>query len=791
VTTTAPLLPVALAFAAGVGLGLAVVPPGWLVPAGLGLAVLLVAAARRGRPGVAGAGAVVLLLLAGWARTGLPDPLPPVSGLRPGTVPIEGVVTGEAETEGPRSLVPFLVTAIVTGDGAAPASGQLALHLYGPPPALVPGERARATVRLSAVRPFRNPGDAASRSQAREPPRILAVGRSDAVERLPDTGGPAPPWWLRVRLWIHAVIRRELPPVSGALLEGLVVGERRGLPPSLLADFRAAGVLHVLAISGFNVALVAGATFGALRLLAVPRRMAAALVLVTLAGFALVVGAQASVLRATVMGGLFLTAILLGRETGTWNSLAAALIGLLLLEPGSLADPGLQLSFAATAGLLHLGPPIRAWLACWLPRPVAAALAVSAGAQLAVTPLTAVHWSQVSLLGVVANLVVVPLAGALTVLGSAALCVASVSETASHLAFQSAWALLVALRLVVRAAAAVPDAVVPVPAPPPLAVVAVTAALVWAPWAARTGSRLAVGLMGALAVATTLAGALPDGRLHILTLDVGQGEAVLVRAPDGHTLLVDTGGGGPGRLDRGERVVLPALRRAGVRRLTALALTHGDPDHAGGLASVLGGLPVEEVWVPAGTAEAPWQAAVVESGVARRILGRGDRLWLGPVRLTVLHPSREEPGPPDHPARATNHGSLVLRVDWGRAALLLTGDAEAAAEREVLAAGLPVGASVLKVGHHGSRHASSAPFLAAVAPRIAVVSAGARNPFGHPSPAVLARLAQAGVAVYRTDVDGAVDVETDGERLWVRRWAFPTRPPDEITLDARSHPGAR
>ena len=130
--------------------------------------------------------------------------------------------------------------------------------------------------------------------------------------------------------------------------------------------------------------------------------------------------------------------------------------------------------------------------------------------------------------------------------------------------------------------------------------------------------------------------------------------------------------------------------------------------------------------------------------MARRILGRGDQLWLGRVRVTVLHPSREDPGTPDQPGRATNHGSLVLRVDWGRVALLLTGDAEAAAEREVLASGMPVAASVLKVGHHGSRHASSAPFLAAVAPQIAVVSAGARNPFGHPSPAVLARLAELG-----------------------------------------------
>src|SRR5439155_833166 len=314
---------------------------------------------------------------------------------------------------------------------------------------------------------------------------FVAVGRADSIERV---SGPGPPWWLRLRVQLHRAVQRELPPVSGALLEGLLVGERRQLPPTLLADFRTAGVFHILAVSGFNVGLVAGAVLVGLRALRMPPRGAAAGALAMLLGFAAVVGAQASVLRATIMCSLLLAARLIAREASVWNGLAAALLVLLALAPDALLDPGLQLSFGATAGILHLGPPIRRRLQAWggarVPRWLTESVAVSLGAQLAVTPIMIARWNQLSLIGVVANLVVVP---------------------------------------------------------------------------------------------------------------------------DGRALLVDTGGGGPGRLDRGEHVVLPVLRRLGVARLAALAVTHGDPDHAGGLGSLLTGMTIDEVWVPAGTEHEPWQ----------------------------------------------------------------------------------------------------------------------------------------------------------------------------------------
>jgi competence protein ComEC len=774
---TAPLLLLAGAFAAGVALGLGVPPPGWLAPAGLGLAALVARAAWTGRLVAASAGAVLLVALAGWARTALPDPWPALAGLPPGVRRLEGLVAGEVARDGPRTEVPLLVDAVVTGTGPARARGRLRALLYGPPLEAQPGDRVRLTVELRLARPFRNPG-AASSWVRRERPALVAIGRTESVERRPPG---ATPWWLAVRLGVHRLLASELPPVSGALLEGLLIGERRQLPPTLLADFRAAGVFHVLAISGFNVALVAGSVVLALRLLRVPPRAAAALATLVLLLFAAVVGPEPSVLRATCMGVLAWSADLLGRESRAWNGLGAALLLLLAAEPASLADPGLQLSFAATAGILHLAAPAGRRLAPRLGRPAALAIGASLGAQLAVTPLMAVHFGQLSLVAPAANLLVVPLAAAATALGFLALVAAPVAGTVAHLLLQLLWALLVALRLAVRACAALPGALVAVPPPPWWAVAALALALAAAPRAAaRRGGRAAVAGLLALAIGGTAARALPDGRLRIVMLDVGQGEAVLVRGPDGAALLVDAGGGGPGRANRGERVVLPALRHLGVTRLRALALTHRDPDHAGGLLAVLAGLPVDEVWLPAGGAAAGWEAALDGVGARWRALARGDRLAVGPLDVAVLHPPRPAAGGPGGAeagpgALDANNGSLVLRVEWGLAAVLLMGDAEAPVERALLAAGLPLASPVLKVGHHGSRHATGAPFLAAVGPRLALVSAGAGNPFGHPTRDALGRLGRAGAEPARTDQDGAVEVWSDGTELAWRRWAAPGR----------------
>jgi len=765
---TAPLLPLALALAGGVWVGLRLPPPAWLAPAGLALAALAAAAARARPATVASAAVIVLAALAGWARVPLPDPFPAVRGIHPGPTTLEGIVGAEPEREGPRTQLPLVLRA--AGEPARPAAGLLSLSIYGAPPPLGAGDHLRVVGEVRVREPFRNPGTAPDDPGPRTP-RLFATARADDVTPLP--AGPLP-WWLRARLWIHAVTVAHLPPVSASLLEGLLIGERRQLPPTLLADFRRAGVLHVLAISGFNVALVAGAAFLLLRLVRLPRAPAAAVALVTLLAFAAVVGGQPSVLRATVMGGLFLVAGLLGRESRAWNSLALALAVLLLLDPGSLAEPGLQLSFAATAGLLHLSPWLRARLPGWWPAPLRDALAVSAGAQLGVTPVMLAHWGQLSPLGVLANLFVVPLAALLTVGGLLALAAATVSAGLAHPLFESLWVLLVALRLAVRGLAALPGAMIQLPPLPPAALAAAGAALILLPLARRRAGWTAVAALAGIAGIGAGAVLRPDGLARVVVLDVGPGAAVLVQAPDGPALLIDTGGGGPGRGDRGERVVVPALRQRGVRRLAALALTGASLDRRGGLAGILGGIAVGEVWLPAGAALPAELASGPPAAIPRRWLAAGDHALLGALLVTALHPPPAPSGAPGDPA-------LVLRVEWGLFAAVLAADADAAAEAAMLAGRQPVAAPVLGVAAHGSRRGSSPAWLQAVGPRFAAIQVGARNPFGHPAPVVLARLGRAGATVYRTDQDGAIEFTTDGARLWTRAWGRPG-PPEEFRL---------
>jgi competence protein ComEC len=254
--------------------------------------------------------------------------------------------------------------------------------------------------------------------------------------------------------------------------------------------------------------------------------------------------------------------------------------------------------------------------------------------------------------------------------------------------------------------------------------------------------------------------------LRVTFLDVGQGDATLVELPDGPRLLVDGGPGGARRFDVGERVLAPFLWNRPVGRLDAVALSHWDIDHSGGLAAVLRRFPVGEFWEsgrpPSGAVDTV--AALGRSGAPRRVLAAGQRLWLGRAIVTVLGPA---PGPPV----AANDQSLVLRLDWRGVSLLLPGDLGAQGEAALLDRAGPLRTLVLKVAHHGSRSSSGVPFLRAAQPLVAVVSVGVRNPFRHPSPDTLARLEAAGARIYRTDRDGAVMLETDGRVLRVTAWA--------------------
>jgi len=736
--TRTPLVPPAVAFAAGIaGASLC----GDAVPWVVWLAALVAggALAVLGRTGWA-ACALLIGVAALGALSAAEAPLAPDHVRRlplPTIAHIEGRLAAEPRYWAPDRVRLWLDA--LRADGA-PASGRIQVSAYGVPPALTVGQRIAAPLRLHPATGFRNPGTFDyGEYLAREGIRVIATVRAESITPLDD---PPPPWPARVKRQAVAAIGHALPPASAALLGGLLLGERTGLPPDIDEAFRRAGVYHVLAVSGFNVALLAAAVWALCSLARVGRRLAAIVAIVVVIGFALVVGPQPSVLRAAVMAVLVLAAVLLERDPSVTNSLALAALAILAVRPGDLFDPGFQLSFAATLGIV-VAP---------LPRSVVlGALGASAAAQLAVLPITLAHFNQLSTVGLVANLGVVPLAGAATVLGLVAVALSLFSEAVAAVAFDAVWPLLLALRGIVALAAAVPGAVVHLPAPPPLAV------------ASYVGGLALLVFRRPLAAAILLAVALgagawplvrpPDARLRVTVLDVGQGDAIVAEMPDGRAILVDAGSGGARRLDAGERVVAPFLWNRGFLRLAGAIVTHDDSDHAGGMPAVGRLLRVDERWTRLDPPATPRAFGGVVVTALPRLATGGRR----------------------------NDGGLVLRVEVGRVSFLLASDIEAARERELVDAGLPLATTVLKVAHHGSRSSSTAEFVRAVRPAVAVISVGPRNAYGHPDPGVLARLAEAGARIYRTDRDGAVILETDGHTLIVTRWA--SRRVDRICVD--------
>lgn len=797
-----PIVWLAAAFATGVALAPTVhVPPAWsLGLAALGLGGLITVYPHRARGLRLIVALLLTTLLAGHAYAAVRAQLPPdaVARLAAGPPDYRGVavrLTGTVLTVAGSEL-PRRYRLQVERAGGRGAVGLIEVSEGGrqaaQATALSYGQQIEATGLLALPRPPGNPGEfdyaAFLRNQG-----VQAVLMAQDLRRLDGRprGNPLVRLSLGLRTRFERVLHGAMPPDQAALLAGLLFGSRSELPPDVAEDFRVAGIYHVLAVSGSNVAFVALPVLALLtRLLG--RRIALLGTIATVLWFVLMTGASPSVVRAGAMAVLVLLGEALGREAGGLPALAAAGLLLLLWNPGNLWDPGFQLSFAATAGILTLTPPLGERLRA-LPAWVRGPLAVTLAAQVAVLPLSLLFWQGVSLVSLVANLVAAPLVEALVSLGSVMVLLGlAVAVPARWLAWPTGL-LLRALTGTTHLLAQAPLAFIRLPAPKlwevafyylgvaAAVIVARTprgeaaATLAFDANAAGTARRRrvqrcwCVALALVVVVAARVIPTLGPDRLEAAFLDVGQGDSVLVRLPGGRSMLVDGGGHGEGQetagWDPGEKVLVPYLRRLGLRRIDYLVLTHPHADHVAGLLAVLQQFPVGEVWYSGepsrlGAYQEFLRSAVAE-GISLRPVRRGDRYRLGALDVAVLGPPRQA-----YTGQRSdeNANSVVLRIAYGWSSLLLTGDIEAPVEQDLLrweAGTLGTGVSVLKVGHHGSRYASSPGWLRVLHPGVAVVSVGA-NSFGHPADETLRRLEGFSNAVARTDWDGAVLFRTDG-----------------------------
>ena len=670
-------------------------------------------------------------------------------------------------------------------------AGRFTLAITGPARRSEFAVRVPAQVRRFRGRPMRE--DVLLRlPPARSPPQgaIVELTGQIRLPRGPEDGGFDERRWLR-RQGVHVVIRgdrfrvvgrrggvagladrlrarlaRSMAPGLGgerrAVLAGVVLGEDEGLSDELRERFRASGLYHLLAVSGQNVALVAGGALLLAWLLGVPRAVGQLGALAAIGAYVLAVGWQPSVVRAGVAGALACLAWLAARPRDRWYFFLVGAAVLLAWNPYSLLEPGFQLSFGAVAAIFVGVPPLERLLEGYPgPRWLRSAVAVSAACGVATAPVLLLQFGAVPVYSVPANALAAPVMAPLLGLAFTAALVEPVAPwLAETLGWLNGW-LAAWLAFCARVVGGLPYARLSALTALLGAAVLVCAGLVFARLRSPRGPRAAaLAALSAVVVAGWHFGRPsqelpPPTGLRIVFLDVGQGDATLVQVREG-SIVVDEG---PPEAD-----VAGQLRRLGVKRLAALVLSHPSRDNIGGAESIVRSLDVGRVFEPALPFPNPFGAAALRSARARGIpitvTRAGQTFMLGRLRLRVLWPE-DGASPADDP----NDHATVLLASFGNVDALLPADAESNVTGRLAVP--PV--EILKVGHHGSADPGLPDLLRALRPRLAVISVGARNDYGHPRASTLAALAAVpGLDVRRTDLDGRVVVETDGERISVR-----------------------
>ena len=594
----------------------------------------------------------------------------------------------------------------------------------------------------------------------------------------------------QVRNKYEAYMSQAMPRQDAAAIFAMLFGGYQGIRPELLEAFTVTGIVHILSVSGSHITLMAGTANIVGRFLHMSPRATAALAAGVILFYSLLAGAIPPVIRSALMGILTLLALTAGRERDAQHILGLVALGLLLYSPLWLFDISFQLSFGATAGLLYLAPPLRERLRKKLPVFVADSLAVTIGAQLSVLPIIAWYFNVLSLSSLLANLVIAPIMEWIIVVGLLAGLLASLLPMAGKVVFLLASVVLGLVYELSRWVAALPGSQIYMPTFSWWGGMLYYMGLGWLIIDGEHRKRLmscvgmgrmlrnskgwqAVFLLGMLVVVFCCWQMWCNNKeMQVHFIDVGQGDSALVITPHGRAFMVDTGGVREGNYDIGSRVDVPYLLHYGVKKLDYIFLTHAHDDHAGGVKGILTKIPVGAIGIGhEGAGDYLKTFGTGELGKIKKLLvplQEGSSIELDGVRIDMLY-SPESRKVQESQLQATgNEFSNLIRVSYGEASFLFTGDLIVEQEQQVLANGTHVASTVLKVGHHGSRTSSSQEFLTAVNPGWAVISCGYNNSFGHPHKEILNRLTSCTKAeILRTDQQGAIVFRTDGKRIKV------------------------
>ena len=675
------------------------------------------------------------------------------------------------------------------------------------------GDRITCSGRLSPPRGSRNPGgfDYPAYLARHGVYAVLSLGRGGEVRVLEQGRGvlrAIQDWRERIR----QSILRSLSGDGAALLLAMTIGEEGGLTDDLRDRFMAAGVTHIISISGSHLGMVAIICFwvtrNALFLLperlyhrltihADPRKIAAGLTVLPVTFYAFLAGGQIATLRALIMILAGLTAVFLDREGDLLAALAVAALITLIPDTRALFDISFQLSYLSVLVIVFVAST---WNSLALPAESRAAklrnsalllCLISVSAAVVTGPLVAFYFNQFSFAGILANMAVVPFAGAVVVPLGLISSILSLITGSLPLAAINQFAADTFLSLV-SIFSRLPGAFVHLPSPGPLflagyaGLLGGTALMVRARLLARFRplespgrvSRTVLAAVTASVIVIIAATVIPLRRqegARVTFVDVGQGDCALVETADGKTILVDGGGTRDNRFDIGRHVLSPYLWNRGIRTIDLVVLSHPHPDHMNGLLSVLKNFTVRAIWGSGRDTGLPGYETLQEIIRQRKIpfqeVTAGYRSSLGSAALHVLHPAPDFRQKGQKEYAAENDRSLVVRMELEGRALLFPGDVHAEGERDLLRNVPDLAADVVKVPHHGSRTSSTPELVAALRPHVAVITVGDRNPYRHPSDEVVARYVEGGAALSRTDRHGAVTVRVSRSGLDVQPWS--------------------
>ncbi len=575
-----------------------------------------------------------------------------------------------------------------------------------------------------------------------------------------------------VRQYIRGLADKFLQGDEAALLLGLALGERSGLSARVQEAFSNTGTTHVLAVSGLHVVLVAFILFLALRIVRIPRRWAALGTCFGLVFYTLLTGSPPSIVRAAIMAVAVLMGGMFERQGNGLNMLGLAGLLILFFWPQSLFDVGFQLSFAATAGILAVTRPIQSQLFKitknevlreWLLLP----LAVSLAAQIFTAPFLAYHFHKIPTISLLANLVVVPTTNLLLALGLLMAMLYPLGNLVvwpmAASAYAASWISLRSVELFDM----VKFGVITWPRPDLSQTLIYSVALIIVfniNKIKKIGFVIIIFLLAVLNVFVWPKTFVTEDKLKVTFLDVGQGDAVFIQFPNGKTMLIDAGPSQE-KFDSGQRTIYPFLKYKGLSNIDLALISHGDADHAGGFSYLLSHVKVKKLMISGHQCDQPLFLAAM--GVALKTKTDIDTLW-GYDTLSGISPARGFVFCQRDSASDANESSIVCFIQYGEKSFLFTGDMGPQLEDTLYAKGLLPKCTVLKVPHHGSHINNSPAVIKAVSPELAVFQVGQNNRFGHPSPEVVEGYQAVGTKVYRTDEQGAIEMETDGSRLEVR-----------------------